>query len=113
MICTVHHMAFFLAQAFVEYCLCPRRIGERVKIESFVKLSVRHPWDPAREGQSKEEVWVPLGCSVSGQKTLDDMLWKLQDVNRWVPTALRGRRWSSREVAAVLSRNHKGAQWTQ
>ena len=41
------------------------------------------------------------------------MLWRLQNVNILVPTALRGRGWFSREVAPVLNRKHRGPKWTE
>lgn len=62
MICII--CDFFLAQLFMEYCLCPRGMGKRVKIESFMKLSVPHSctaglcWYPTGQGKSTKEIWV-------------------------------------------------------
>ena len=49
------------------------------------------------------------GCGVSGLKTSVDMLWKLQGYQP-IGSSKTWRTLSSREVAAVLNRKHKGAQ---
>lgn len=115
MICII--CGFFLSQLFMEYCLCPRGMGKRVKIESFMKLSVPYPrtaglcWYPTGQGKSTKEIYIPLGCGVSGLRTSVDMLWKLQGYQP-ICSGKAWRKLSSREAAAVLNRNHKGAQWT-
>lgn len=58
-----------------------------------------------------QEIYIPLGCGVSGLRASVGMVWKLQGYQP-IGSGQAWRKLSSRQAAAVLNRNHKGAQWT-
>lgn len=60
---------------------------------------------------SPQEIYIPLGCGVCGLRASVDVVWKLQGYQP-IGSGQAWRKLSSREAAAVLNRNHKGAQWT-
>lgn len=90
-----------------------RRMGWRVKIESFKKLCKTYLQNSIVT-QSLQQRYRSRFCvensGFGGLRTPEDTLQKLQVVNtdqNLVTTELRVRRWSSREVAAVLNGNQR------